>query len=217
MGAKKVNYILIDPKEEPYQVLSEAMVFHDELAGAHIAMAWRIRNKEDPDGHIVLGKCVKVTDLNKELANFDFIIVLNKEFWQEFDAKQKLALTDHELWHAAPKMSEDTGEQVHDERGRKVWRLRKHDIEEFIGVVKRHGLWKKDLERFAAAIREKRKAPLFDPKEAAAHDDTQDEVPTISINMDTRCTKCKQMGATPMGLCVGCLGERIGDSHHPVV
>jgi hypothetical protein len=216
MGAKKVNYILIEKGEEPYQVLAEAMVFHDDLCGARIAMAWRIRNKADPDGHIVLGKCVKVSDLNKEFADFDFIIVLNKEYWLEFDDKQKLALVDHELCHAAPKVSDETGEHIHDERGRKVWRIAKHDLEEFLGIVRRHGCWKRDLERFAEAIEKKRKSPVFTGKEAAAND-APEETPTISINMDARCTKCKQMGATPSGLCIGCIAERIGESAHAVV
>ena len=35
---------------------------------ANIALAWRIETPEDKDGHIVLGRCVKITDLQKEFA-----------------------------------------------------------------------------------------------------------------------------------------------------
>ena len=157
---KKVNYRLIEVGSEPYDVLSEAVCWHCELSEANIALAWRIETPEDKDGHIVLGRCVKITDLQKEFAEYDFIIVLNQEYWGEFNHAQKLALVDHELHHAARATDADDLPKQ-DERGRPVWRVRKHDIEEFHAVVERHGCWKKDLLRFAEAIREKRKAPLL--------------------------------------------------------
>jgi hypothetical protein len=166
MGKKKVNFRLIVQPDEPYEVLREALKFHDDLRGCQIAMAWRMRTKEDVDGRIVLGKCVKVSDLQKEFAAFDFVIVLNQEYYYSFSDVQKLALVDHELMHAAPAIDEETGDQVHDERGRKCWRIRKHDLEEFCDVVSRHGLYKRDLERFAAVVRaaSKQTATLFDKK-----------------------------------------------------
>jgi hypothetical protein len=41
---------------------------------------------------------------------------------------------------------------VRDERSRKCYRVRKHDIEEFSDVVARYGTYKRDLEMFAAAL-----------------------------------------------------------------
>ena len=35
------------------------------------------------------------------------------------------------------------------------------------------------------------------------------ETPTITINMDTPCTECGKGGATPSGLCLGCIGKQI--------
>lgn len=72
-----------------------------------------------------------------------------------------MALLDHELCHAAPSLDDETLDVKYDERGRPVWRVRKHNIEEFTEVVERHGLWKKDLERFAEAIAKKRRMPLL--------------------------------------------------------
>lgn len=34
-----------------------------------------------------------------------------------------------------------------------------------------------------------------------------DGVPTITIDMDTRCTRCRKRGATPCGLCLGCAAK----------
>ena len=162
---KHVNYMLIAQSESPYSVLTEARQWHENLAAARIALAWRLRTKEDRDRKIVLGKCLKVTDLQKEFHTYDFIILLNQEYWVRFDAKQKLALVDHELCHARPDLG-NTGAQKTDERGRLVWRHRKHDIEEFREIVQRHGCYKADLEEFAKAIRDRelvQQPSLLDP------------------------------------------------------
>jgi hypothetical protein len=39
-----------------------------------------------------------------------------------------------------------------DDLGRRVYAIRPHDVEEFEDVIKRHGTYKRDLERFAAAL-----------------------------------------------------------------
>jgi hypothetical protein len=202
MGNKKVNFRIIPEGEEPYGVLFKAMKFHDDLRECKVALAWRLRTKEDVDGHIVLGKCVKTSDLQKEFHPFDFIIVLNEEFWLQFEEKQKLALMDHELCHAAPQIDEESGEQVHDERGRKCWRIRKHDIEEFTGVVSRHGCYKADLERFAEVLRKKQSNPLFDAA-------TKANSATININLDAKCSRCGDKGAMPSGICLKCATDDI--------
>jgi len=159
---KKINFELIDLEAEPYEVLAKMRRHHDELADANIALAWQKNVKPDKDGHLVLGKCIKATDLQKEFMIYDFVILLNQMVWEdlEFTMDQKSALMDHELCHAAPS-EDDEGAQKCDERQRRVWRTRKHDIEEFQAVVARHGCYKRDLERFAEALAKKRKTPLF--------------------------------------------------------
>ena len=142
-------------------ILDKALDWHEEIHEARIGLAWRKALKADVDGRIVLGRCVKVSDFNKEFFNFDFIIVLNKEFWDAFDDDKRLALMDHELCHAAVSIDDTTGDPKEDERGHTVWRSRKHDIEEFRDVVTRHGCYKSDLEEFAKAIRDSKSSPLF--------------------------------------------------------
>ena len=68
----------------------------------------------------------------------------------------KYALIDHEMCHAAPVVNKE-GKHKKDERDRYVWRMRDHDIEEFHEIVKRHGIWKRDLEIFAEALLKKGK------------------------------------------------------------
>lgn len=160
---KAINFELIENRSsEPYKILAEIRdEFHEDTAGARIALAWRKALKADSDGHLILGKCVKASDLQRELAEWDFVILLNREVWQDpgFTVEKKRALLDHEMCHAA--VAEDKeGEPRFDERGRRVWRIRKHDIEEFRGVVERHGCYKGDLEAFAEALLESKQGRL---------------------------------------------------------
>lgn len=168
--AKKINFELIeDLQSEPYQVMFRMRAHHPHLEEAHIAVAWRKRLKPDADGLLVLGKCVKASDLQRELVDYDFVILLNREVWDdpEFTTDKKEALVDHELCHAAVATDKD-GARRRDTRGRTVWRTRKHDIEEFHAIIRRHGCYKHDLERFAEAMMQKRKAPLFDEAESGS-------------------------------------------------
>jgi hypothetical protein len=161
---KKINFEMIPSGKasEPHKVLQGAMEFHTDLRKARIGLAWRKALKPDVDGHLILGKCVKISDLQHEMVDLDFVILLNKEVWQDpgFTEEKKLALVDHELCHAG-RVEDEYGAQKEDERGRLIWRIRKHDIEEFQDVVKRHGCYKRDLERFAETLVKSKQEKLF--------------------------------------------------------
>jgi hypothetical protein len=165
---KRVLYELIKPTDTflsglPYELLAEIRAEHHfDTSEAKIALAWKKGTKPDVDGHILLGRCVKASDLQREFVDFDFVIVLNQEIWEdpEFDREKKLALLDHEMTHVTRVLDVD-GEPVVDTKNRPVWRVRKHDIEEFTAVISRHGCYKRDLEQFAEALQAKKKVPLF--------------------------------------------------------
>lgn len=155
----KVSYELITRDSvigHPMYALLDTLVrkHHGHLGPARIALAWCTSWKPDVDGRVILGQCKKASDLDREVAPFDFVILLRRMFWASelVSDAQREALLDHELCHAQRK-HDSRGEPVEDERGRPVFRVRKHDIEEFTDVVKRHGCYKRDLETFAMAIR----------------------------------------------------------------
>lgn len=144
-----------------YAVLDEATDrFAKELKaeGCRIALAWKYGWKKNKDGQLVLGKCSKVSELNKEYAAYDFVIVLNNEAWKELDDAQRLALVHHELCHAAVSYDQN-GNVKKDARNRTCFRVRKHDIEEFGDVINAHGCYKQDLENFVATAMRSKKPP----------------------------------------------------------
>ena len=153
---------------EPYRVMEGLLgTEHGHLDGAKIGIAWRIGWRTDTDGHLKLGQCRKRGDLDRELDQFDFILLLNKEAWPTLSADQKAALIDHELCHAAIVMDAD-GEPKRNDRNQLVTRIRKHDTEEFRAVVQRHGLWTADLEQIARAAINDAERPLLTSDTAAA-------------------------------------------------
>lgn len=158
MKIKKVSYELVE-RESPagkrmYPLLARLIeTHHGHLTQARIVLAWCTSWNPDADGRVVLGKCKRASDLDRELAPYDFVILIARWFYESGDVldEQREALLDHELCHAQVVM--DKSEPKIDERGRVVYRTRKHDIEEFAEIVYRHGTYKRDLEQFADALR----------------------------------------------------------------
>jgi hypothetical protein len=165
---KPLTYELIEPASEIgqslYLDLGELVeAYHEHLRDARIALAWCTSWKPDVDGRVTLGKCVKASDLHRELAPYDFVILLSRSFYEDalVQPLQRRALIDHELCHAGVKY-DATGEPVTDGRGRIVYRLVKHDLEEFSAIAGRYGCWKRDLEHFATALdRARHKSPDY--------------------------------------------------------
>ncbi len=69
-----------------YEMLNELREdHHEELGRARIAIAWNRSWKPDVDGRLTLGKLRKASDLDRELMDYDFIVILNEEFWTHPD------------------------------------------------------------------------------------------------------------------------------------
>jgi hypothetical protein len=156
---KAVRVELLPEKDNAYSMMSKIRKkYHQEIKHAKIALVYKIGLKPDKDGHLELGQCHKTSDLQKEFAEWDFVIFLNKESWnhERFSDKKKKALLDHELCHAGIVYTKD-GHRKRDERKRFVYRVKHHDLEEFNDIVERHGIWKHDLELFAEALQKGKK------------------------------------------------------------
>lgn len=171
MSKKPVAYELIDPNvnSSVYDLLANLIdQHHRRLTNAAIGLAWHRGLKPDVDGRITLGKVRKCSDLDRELAHFAFVIVLNRDFWLDTRTSnaQRRALLDHELCHCEVALDENQ-EPRRDARDRIVYRTRKHDIEEFSDIVRRHGIYRHELESFAASLDVGRKqGKLFESEPA---------------------------------------------------
>jgi len=71
------------------------------------------------------------------LSDYDFVMLIHKPTWDTLNENQRKALVYHELLHITHTESKD---------GKITWKLRRHDIEEFLDVVKEFGNWSEELE-----------------------------------------------------------------------
>lgn len=69
----------------------------------------------------------------------DFIITLDAHWWMQASDAEACALIEHELYHCAQDRDEFGAPRFSKQTGRPVFAMRGHDIEEFVGVVRRYG------------------------------------------------------------------------------
>ena len=120
---------------------------HADLAQAEIRYIFRDKAPRSR-GRAVLGRARKITGLNRWLIQGDeddlplFVIEISQDTWEDLTDEGRRALVDHELSHLVVTTDDD---------GALVGGLRGHDLEEFVGVVERHGLWKADVAAMGTA------------------------------------------------------------------
>jgi hypothetical protein len=90
------------------------------------------------------GKWQKARALHQIVGWFgeipDFIITLDARFViQEANERDFLRLLEHELYHCAQAVDTYGMKKFEKRTGLPVWGMRGHDVEEFIGVVRRYG------------------------------------------------------------------------------
>lgn len=81
----------------------------------------------------------------------DFLILLDKAFWEAVDDRTREALVFHELMHADQATDQFGAPRFNKDTGLPVWRIRAHDLEEFNAVVRRYGAWAPDISAFIEA------------------------------------------------------------------
>lgn len=165
----------LDRKEHAdlYALLEEIYEAHHyermEQLRPRICLAVKIGWNPDKDGIKRLGQCRRVTELDRQLHDFDYVILIHCEVIAnktEFGERLLRALIDHELCHCAVSLDKK-GEVRTDEAGNPIYRIRKHDIEEFGEIVTRHGSYKSDLAEFMERVLERSKRPLLSGKDKA--------------------------------------------------
>lgn len=108
---------------------------HGHLAAAKIAYLKRISTDGwKSKGYVVLAQVRKPSPVDRFLTDYDLVLTVNNLAWEQASEQQKEALIDHEFCHVTPE-----------------WTITGHDLEEFVSVVRRHGLWKEGLEKLVEA------------------------------------------------------------------
>ncbi len=91
----------------------------------------------------------------------DFIITIDADWWLHASDAEACALVEHELYHCAQDRDEYGAPKFSASTGRPAFAMRGHDVEEFVGVVRRYGA-------DASGVRELVDAALAGPEIAAA-------------------------------------------------
>jgi len=98
------------------------------------------------------GKAQRISGQQAFLTGLDFVITVHMDVWEQLDEKERIALVDHELAHCCK------GED--DPEGNPTWYIQGHDVEEFISVIRRHGLWRPSLKKIDKAVQEHKQLTL---------------------------------------------------------
>ena len=117
---------------------------HDHLAEARIKYLFR-NGKWQSKGKSTLGKAKLAAEDARFIGEYDFIIMISLNAWNSAVPAYREALVDHELQHC---------DCTEDKAGNKKWSIQDHDVQEFVSVVRRHGLWENDLQKLMVAAKE---------------------------------------------------------------
>lgn len=121
---------------------------HKHLAAAKIRYLFR-EGSWIVQGAERWGTAEKCSAKIKHMTGHDFIITINEDVWKLLEPSQRKAVVDHELSHCG---SGDNG-----------WCFWPHDLEDFVSVVRRNGLWQEGVKKYAeAAVEASRQLTLFD-------------------------------------------------------
>lgn len=161
---------------EAVEVMAAGLIndHHQYLAEARIKYLFRAGKWEKGD-KTVLGKTKLASEDTRFIADYDFVIMINEEAWSKATHRQKMALLDHELTHC---------DYSEDAEGNRKWRVADHDVQEFVSIVGRHGLWETDLQKLMVAARN---APYVDGLHNQIdmfvdHDEKRDDEASAAVN-----------------------------------
>lgn len=138
---------------------------HFHLANADIGFLWASHGFSKK-GRIVLGQAEEVmlraggwqkARMEQQMYEWfghqpDYIITLAADYCLQCSDLEFCALIDHELYHIAQKVDEFGAPKFYRDSGLPKLCMRGHDVEEFVGVVRRYGASADVQELIDAAI-----------------------------------------------------------------
>lgn len=99
------------------------------------------------------GKCTKTSNVTRFLTDKHFVIEFSGDLWDQIDDGTKEILMWHELKHVGAET---------DKNGEWIYKIVRHNIEDFIQIVKKHGVtWLEDFRTIVGSVYD------LEPEEAA--------------------------------------------------
>lgn len=90
------------------------------------------------------GRCTRASNLLKLFGDVDYVIEMSGLLWENLDENRRKILMWHELLHVFPTVNKN---------GENIFRLREHDVTEFMVIIKEHGIqWFDDLRNLFASV-----------------------------------------------------------------
>lgn len=155
-GAVRAPATVFHDAPEVEEIASQAIRdWHPHLRDARIRYLWRDGGAWTSGSKTVLAKASKLGSQAQFLSeDFDAVILVDTNRWAELSEEQRVALVDHELAHLRQSTGGKYDLPLVQPNGRPVLHVVRHDVEEFVDVIRRHGLWDIDLTHAAKVIRQ---------------------------------------------------------------
>jgi hypothetical protein len=167
------SYTKITPASDVYKWVSSQILRdtgdihnpdHEHLIDADLCFMWA-SNAFDKKGSSVLGQAEEVmmqaggwqkARMEQQMYELfghipKFIITLAADYCSQCSDLEFCALVEHELYHISQATDEFGAPKFNKETGMPTLKLRGHDVEEFLGVVRRYGASKEVQEMLDAA------------------------------------------------------------------
>jgi hypothetical protein len=125
--------------------------YHADLRNANIGFLFRSEAQSSGDKQVT-ATASKVSDKLRPFLDYDFIIWVAEDVWKSLTHERRQALIDHELCHCQYIGGPGEGKAT----------ILHHDIEEFIVIIERYGLWSHDLLNARNALSKAVQPTLFD-------------------------------------------------------
>ena len=150
---KKITYEFIDKQSEvgrPMYAMVRELVdsYHEGLKEARIAVAWALAWKPDQDGYIVTVKISRASDLHRELAPYELVLQINREWFYRPSTTPHLQRVEiDKVLHSVTCRLDGTGATMHDEHLRALFRGVRPDVQEYKAHLERWGIYSSEIER----------------------------------------------------------------------
>jgi hypothetical protein len=110
--------------------------FHAELVEARIRYYF-VSEHAMKGGRPVYGKARKMSGAMRYLVDYDFVVEIAMDLWNDLDGPQRTAVVDHLLEYCTGEADEESGEMK--------YTMREPDVKEFATILTRHGAWNDTL------------------------------------------------------------------------